>query len=476
MSKADEKDTKQTLDPHVAKLVQSIGAVIDPTIEDAPEPAVTLPAETITDIAERQKIAVKPEPKEEPKTEPEPPKAPETPPVKVEEPPKEEPKADPLPVRRKPQPAPEPPKPVEPPTPKPEPKEEPKGIITPEDEEYVKSLTPEQQDEIELARYAEEKKGKKGLVGELVSYFRKVDKYIAENNPDESDVSTFAKENRPKWNPTERRRVERDMIAEQAVAKAREEFQPEVNRAQRKIREMELKPVEEKLAKLFEDTLSKPMKLGETVIEPVDTEVIRKLETEGYEAAEKAYPTEAPVIAESRKATAAWVRIANGVEDFKPNDSTHAWLAMFLAQQGQAYQRMPKEIQIRDGRQFLPVHEFSAALQQDPMGARARYWTFNDEDVVDLIAGHAQRTIQQQNDQLRAAGWERAPKKVSGTTVTTPPAPVKETPPEPLGGGNSPRAAASGLPGASDGDKGVSEHDAWFNKIVPGVKLSSAGK
>ncbi len=383
---------------------------------------------------------------------------------------------------------------VEPPVPKPE--EVQKKL---EDDEYVKTLTPEQQEELSIARYAEAN-GKPGIAGQMVEYFRRVDKYI-EEHPDQAQDSAeftdFLKSNRPKWTETERRQVERKMIADESAAMVRQEFEPEVRENARKLKEIETKPVIEEAVKGIEDAITfvEPKLANETDeqyqtrlaggLRPIDRAVVDKINADGYEAAVAEFPIEAPIVAATTNATRAWLQLSNRLVNFDENNQTHAWLAGFLAREGQNMKQQPKEVQDKiaasigqAGKSFLPMNEFIQAVRDDSKAA-SKFFTFSDDMIVEMIGNNAMIVTDQQIKQLEKAGFKREVKgpaaKVSGQSGSAAPDPARAAAQAAAGTGGSPRAGAKAISGPEDGDETMTENQKYLESLVPGASKVVAG-
>jgi hypothetical protein len=330
-------------------------------------------------------------------------------------------------VRKKP---PEPTAPILPKAPEPP---------APPPEDIDKDLVPDQLDELQIARFAESK-GKKGIVEATRNFFKLVDKFSSEH-PELSEKSEefaqFIEDNRPKWDDGERRKMEREWIKAEAAQEARKTLDPILQEQNRQLLRIQSQP-------LIDDAMSTVQSIVVSAVEglqSVDKSVIDLINEKGYEEALKAFPIEAPVVDGATKAAKAWTEIARGVTDVNPQDPVHAYLLQFIHEEGNNMLRQPKEAQIKNGRTFLPMHEYMAEVGKDPN--QSKYWTFSNDDVVDLIGNRALLTINQQLKTLEAAGYKREGKQVSANPGTSPKVEDKITT-------GSPKAGGTSLPGASD--------------------------
>lgn len=454
------------LDPFVESLVKSIDNVIDPTITHTePEPMAAPPS--LRDIVE-QRVAAAQAPGGKPAeatTKPEEkPKDGET----VTPPPAPETKVDPQPevkpdlesqtkvVRKKITP------PAEtPPAPQTPPKEEVKtGELSADDQEYIKTLTPDQQDEIEIAQFAEAKMGKTGVVAKTLEYYRKVDKFIVDN-PDvgqnDPAYKEFLEANRKHiLTPAEKRKFERDLITEQAVERARKELEPAVETQKQTLRAIEARPVIEEAIGLVTSTMTTP---PDKNLAPVPQDVVKVLRDQGYQAAVDQFPIEAPIVSGALNAVQAYMQISRGVTPFDEKNNTHAWLARFVAEEGARFKRQPADITTRGGRTFLPIHEYLAAQRE---GKADNHWTFDENMIVDLIGSNAVLGVNAKFKELEKAGFVRQNSAAKGKPAeTTTPATATIT--------GSPRAGSTALPGVGGGESELSEIARYIESRAPGA-------
>jgi hypothetical protein len=440
------------IDPFVKSLTDSFDKILEPNKkEDIVLPIVPISLADANELA----IAAAKKPKEEVETEkPETVKPTETAPV-----------PETKPTVRKKVPQPTIVTEVVAPTPAPA-KLEPKPEDTTKpafDEEYVKTLTPEQQDEVALARFAESK-GKTGIATQFVDYFKKVDKYLAENpdaTPDSEEFTKYLKDNRPKWSEADRRKVERQMVTEEAVKAAKAELEPVIQEDRRKLREMETRPIiDQSIAELEESITAKP----EGDLQQVDKAALDLIKEKGYEAAVEEFPVEAPIIQGTINATRRWMELSRGLKLVDLNDPTDAWLVQFISTEGKKLAAGPKELQVIDGRQFLPLDQFMDISRKNPQEA-AKHWTFSDDMIKDMLANRAVLHINNEIKKLERSGFKREAKKVSTTpgtqqttTTTTVPPKVEQTT-------GSTRAVSKSLPGAGDTAVTPSEADKFIKSL-----------
>lgn len=281
-----------------------------------------------------------------------------------------------------------------------------------EQEDYIKTLTPEQQEEIEIARFAE-KSGKTGLVDGLIGYYKKAVEF-AEENPDKTaDDDEFVKLRetaRPKWSDVEKRKAEREMIASEAAARARAETLKEIEPQAAALRQIRSKPAIEK-------SVQEAKAILESEDDGFDKGLVEKIASGDFKSASEENPVEASIVSGTLNAVRAWNEIVNGVEKINEKNETHSWILNFINSQTRAMLASPKEVQVVNGRQFVPITEFERIRTQEPEKL-ASVWTLDNAMISERIAKNGISVLKSENERLRKAGWERKPKQVQAKSNT----------------------------------------------------------
>lgn len=462
-------DQPKPLDPFVESLVKSTGQVLEP--EPKPDNSTAIggaetdlrPIVTLGEaMAEAKRTRKTPEQLAKDK------EAEEAKKLAADEEAKKKEAAEKAKGQQPPQPDPKRPQVIKKPLPPPLPDLPPAPIVQlaePDqgDQDYIATLEPEQQEVIELARFAEAK-GKKGILKQTIEHFRAVDRYVEEHpdvDPEGEDFAKAIATTQPKWTEGERRRLERQMISEQAAENARRSLDPILQEQNRQLRSISVSPmIESDIASM---SASMTEKQGD--LEPVDKAVIECIEKEGYETAARKHRVEAPIIKFSRDAARAWLEVRRGVRKLDPENETDAWLIQFINTQGQIMAARPEAERSFNGRQFLPMNQFAAEIRKDPNAAN-RFWTFSDGMIMDMIGNSAVLKINEEYKLLAESGFER--KKVSPGDGK--PAPGGGDQKEGLTG--SPRAGGKGIPGAADNldiTEEELEREKFMDSLVPGI-------
>lgn len=346
------------------------------------------------------------------------------------------------------------------------------------DDAFIATLTPEQKDELQMAEFAESKfpelKGKKA---ETLAFFKKVDQFST-THPDQLDsdeFKTLIESSKPKWTSGQKRKVETAFITQEATKTAREEVMrevaPQLEAQKKKIHQQEVAPLIDEAIANFEKMIVTPKSsLGE--IETIPEEVVQAFRDKGNAAIED-HPIAGPIFARARHAAREWLDGVNGNTAFSAENPTHKWLLDFLTNQGNIYRVKPESV--RNGRQFMPLLEFLELSRSNPTEA-GKYWTFDDEDVLNLIDVNANLQYNDELSKLKRAGFTREKKKpvekmtpaVAAPTPVVPPVVAQVPPPEPPAP-PSPRSRTAAAPGAAIGDDPQPSFAAKFiDRIAPG--------
>lgn len=344
------------------------------------------------------------------------------------------------------------------------------------DAEYIKTLTDEQRDQYELAKFAETKFPElKGKAAETINFFKKVEAFARENptiSPDSEEFRDFVLENRPKWPDGKLRQIERQWIQEQAAAEAerklKEKIQRDLEEVRRKQYEIEVRPKIEKAATQFRTRLASEIKMPQD-IDPLAQEVAAKINEAGFEAAIEEYPVEAPIVKFAYDAAEEYLRISNGLSQVDLSNPVHNWLANFISNQGRLLANAPEQHRKdANGRIFLPRDQYAELIRTNPEAANS-YWTFSDQQILDMIATNSILHVHSELKRLEKAGFKRERKKeISDKKETPAPQPQQKTEPEKTSA-TSPRSTTTKLPGAVTQAPKSKPVDPLIDALVPGA-------
>ena len=306
----------------------------------------------------------------------------------------------------------------------------------PEPVDDLEGYIPEQQEEIELARYAEsiDPKKYKGMSDGLIKFYNDLDSYIDKSEDedrtfDENDEAfmQWVEQNKPSISRVDQRKLERQMIKDQALTEARSEFDSKNQELEEKIRQVSDRPKAEKEFNRYEQLLDE------------------ESPEEGDGLAQTLHQRE---MADARRVGEEYLDLFYGLKTYNENNSLHKWIVDFVTQQSDAFSKHGGEHLIRTGedgvsKEFVPPSEYGNVDSN-------RHWTFTSSDIMDIMGNYFQTratdSIKVEEERLEKMGFVRQGKKKSQAKAKK----------EELKATESPRATNSPSPGAATTD-GVEE-------------------
>ena len=288
---------------------------------------------------------------------------------------------------------------------------------------YVDSLDEASREEVELARFAEQKNpALKGHAEKTIKYLQQVDAKLASNpefRPGSEDYDAFVREQQPKYPPGVRAKMERSKLTEEVAAKAKAEaiaeLAPRIAAQEQAVREQQLAPVVAKTLNQFESMLTSK-EFAVPGAEPVAADVLTLLKT-NPDKAHEAHPVAAHIVARYATMANDYTRISRGLTQFDVNNPNHAKLHQFLQRQGEIYAASPQSR--ANGLTFLPIDAFNRAVAANPEVAKTHY-TFSPDNVLAVLSIGANQEVAAEENRLAKAGYVRqAAKPVDNRPVAT---------------------------------------------------------
>lgn len=339
---------------------------------------------------------------------------------------------------------------------------------------YIATLDEDQQDELKRAAFAEAKFPEmKGKRAETLNFFKKVDEFQKAHpdaTPEEADA--VIKEHKPKWRAGEKRRVDTAYLTDnivstavsQAVEATEKRLKPEIEAANQRIKLQEVAPVIDKAVKEFGTLVSSADSAPENM-EVIPADVGKRIAEVGYDKALEEFSVEAPIFQSTSNAAREWLNITSGLVQYNPNNALHSWLLNFVEGQGKIYATNPDSV--LNGKKFMPMLEHIQLLKTNPTEA-AKAYTFNDQDVLNMLATNANIAYNSKLKALEKSGFTRTKKKTSAEVPNPPAAPAAATPVPAAPATASPRSKPSVSPGASTATPTPSQAASFIDQIVPG--------
>ena len=316
------------------------------------------------------------------------------------------------------------------PEPAPEPQPEP-------EQDDLEDYLPEQREEIELALYAEKSSKKyKGMADKLKQFYADLDDYVDKSeDPDrtfdehDEDFVRWVQKNKPTLSKVEQRKLERQMIKDQALSEAKSEFEGKQQELEEKIRKVEDRPKADKEYTTYEKILGSEKPEDDNLAESIYEEEMKSAKKVGKEYLDLFY----------------------GLKTFDQQDPLHTWIVDFVTQQSDAFQKHGGDHLFKtseDGikRSFVPPSEYGNV-------DAGKHWTFTSSDVVEILGNYfstrAKDNVKHEEERLEKMGFTRQTKNKSQTKA-------KKEEPKPT---QTPKATNSPSPGAAPNSDGVQEQE-----------------
>lgn len=294
-------------------------------------------------------------------------------------------------------------------------------------------LSPEQQEELADAEFAEkiEPDKFKGLKDKLRFFYKEVDEWVEKRKDDpertfdenDDEFRKFIEDRRPSWSgKRESIRIERiaDARAEQKLREREKETDRKLEETQREAREAKFSPEIRQRVELVATEFDADTKTDD----PLEREVFSDFKSAVMQLSED------------------YLRVVNGIDRIDGNNppelkQRHQWLLNFVVTNAEAQSKRKPEETMRDGRRFVtPAKYLQMRRGNDDV---SKVYTFTADDVLDLLKKSA---IQMAKDAIKAEE-EKAQKrgfaKVRANSGTKPP-----QNPQPM---NPPRVTATPAPG-----------------------------
>lgn len=341
-------------------------------------------------------------------------------------------------------------------------------------EEPKPEFLPEEQSEIELAKFAATQDA--GRYGELPAKFEDfyrrqkafLEAQIQRNGSADlegEEYQTFLKANKPKLSRNDRENL-RVMQAKVEATKAAEE----------KIREAEERMQRQVAAVRVEPVIKSEQQKTRSLVAEVLPEEVRATFLAKPEEFQKQHVFEARVVEPIAKDVAEVIgdfyRLSSGIDKLDLSKPGHRFIGEFITKEGQAIDSQPEDKRrIADGRLMVSRQKYLAETQRDPSAVN-RLAYIPDEMIVSRLQSHARelakQRLEQLNRELEAAGYKREVKTAKPTGGEKPAAPAVAKPaaaPAPV----APAAAPSRAPGVSMEKPKPAEHSLQYS-ILNGIR------
>jgi hypothetical protein len=303
---------------------------------------------------------------------------------------------------------------------------------------FVSDLLPEEKERYELAKWASQNMpDQKGLDKQYLDYFKKQKAFIDKNQDygddfaQSSEWKQFQEKNRPKVNVRE---IERKKIVNEATEEAKKAYQPKIAEQERELFKIRQEPV-----------VQQKIQEAKKVFNQVVPEEVKN----NFDEYAKNNPMESGIIGGTVKNAFTMVEeflnVMNGLKQVDNNDPVQKAVNDFIKAEQDRFINSGKTR--RNGKTFVRMERF----RNVPAAQKEKYYTFTEEDVVNLLSLRAKeqidKKIKQSHDNLRKAGYVRQGEQ----PVQEPVQPIPSAPPSvPT---PAPRAGTSVPAGQSQSDQ-----------------------
>lgn len=259
------------------------------------------------------------------------------------------------------------------------------------DEEYVKTLLPEEREVYELAKFADKNMPEyKGAAQDCKDYFEKSRRYIEKRLKEDPHVDlrndeeykTFIARNKPRFSQQDAKKVEREMVIAEAEKRATERAGAENRRLQHEIERMKKAPVVEQTKLKVRQVL--PDLMPEEYRENLKSE-------EGIRQLAEENPFEFQIMdnvaAQLQSVSDTFIDITSGSVSYNPSDPVHKRLLDWVNEEQDAFINSGQTHQ--DGKVFMRRERY----HQLPENKRSEYYTWSDDDLLGLLAARAHQRI-----------------------------------------------------------------------------------
>jgi len=285
------------------------------------------------------------------------------------------------------------------------------------EDEAPADLVPEQMEELELARFAEQRYPDKyqGQANKLLSFYKKLDEYAAKSDgsldDDDAEFREFVGKNKPKLPNT--KRLEREMIADLAAKQVRNEKDSVINDLKDKVRILETKPALEKKFSAFTSELQKAGEIEDDLAKPIYEQQLKSAENVGQEYLDLYY----------------------GMKTWDERNPMQKWIVDFVTHQSNYFVRKGGKALDKGGKTFMTPADYSAHGKADSN------WTFGPDEILKMFnnffTNTAKKQVESEYERLEKLGFTKPKGKKSsklGKTredakpITTPKAKTAQSP------------------------------------------------
>lgn len=277
----------------------------------------------------------------------------------------------------------------------------------------LNGLDEDEVEEVKTALFAERQYPEKynGYGKRVLEFIQKHKQFVKQQETENPDVSfdnsnaayqKFLQGNRPAATNSERKRLERERLLDEAASMAEKRLASKTKRLEDEVTQLKATPIVEKTLNDYRSMLKDLMPKDE---DPLVVEAVTTMSGKAVEAGKE------------------FLLLSSSLKPYDSSNETHKWLANFIQEQGELYQKSGHASLKRGTRSFVPRAKFNSL----PADERAKHFTFTDEDVLQIIAVNAKAAAEyhatNEKERLNKAGYTRVAPVPAAVAPVTPAVP-----------------------------------------------------
>ena len=258
---------------------------------------------------------------------------------------------------------------------------------------FVKNLLPEEQEAYQISRWAARNvKGHENLDKQYLEFFKKHKKFLDDNSDydlsDSEEYKKFLEQNKPKVNL---KNFEREMWTADAEQRAIKRMQPEIMKLRRNQDKIQGEPI-------ARQNINNAKKV---LFESIPDDLKTIIQGSGIKGLVDQNPIEAKIINDSlsnaQEMVNTFYQIVHNVENYDEKNPKHQAVSDFINKEQERFIKGGRTV--KGGKTFVR-RERMPLVPQDQLG---KYYTFSDDDIVNLIALRAKEAMGGQIKNTRSA-------------------------------------------------------------------------
>lgn len=261
----------------------------------------------------------------------------------------------------------------------------------------LSSLDEDEADRVRTAMFAEQKYPERyaGRAKQIFDFITRHKNFMRAQEAENPNVSfdgsneeygKFLKSNPLPLSASELKRFDRERMLEEAASLAEKRISVKTKRLEDEVTQLKAAPIVERTINDYKSLVKELMpKDDDPIVQQAATGMASRAVEVGQE----------------------FLMLSSSLKQYDSKNDIHKWLADFIQEQGELYQKTGHASLKRGTKNFVPRSKFNSL----PADERAKHFTFTDEDVLQLIAVSAKAAAEfhstNERDRLKKAGYTR---------------------------------------------------------------------